>query len=123
MDSIRFTCSRCDKLIDPGYGALALSHDGLVRAMKGYDNARQGGDEEGSEYESSFAAYLENSGQWTALHYDCAEDGELSGYPIELDRLQTYRHLIAWTAHLMEKVWLPHTNWRGILTQFTPEGV
>lgn len=121
MDTIHFACVQCGKRIEPATGALGLSHDDLMRAMKGYASSHQARNRKGSDNQGSLVNYLENVGRWNATHYNCAGEGQLSGYSIELDRLRTYRHLVAWTAHLMEKTWLPHTNWRHVLRHFAAQ--
>lgn len=45
------------------------------------------------------------------------EQGGLCGgcYWLSLDRCSTAVDLLYWTAHLMGKTWLPHTNWASFI--------
>jgi hypothetical protein len=55
---------------------------------------------------------------WRVYHDDCAPadlDEMIAEYRIDTDRCVTFPHLVAWTANLMEKKWLRHTNWHGFL--------
>lgn len=49
-----------------------------------------------------------------AIH--CEEcESNACGYCIASGQLRTYKDLVRWTAHLMEKSWLADTDWRFLL--------
>jgi hypothetical protein len=64
------------------------------------------------------AAYPEPA-KWTVLHVRCCEHPEAGEYPIEIHRVRTWPDLVAWTAHLMGKTWLGHTDWSELLEAAT----
>lgn len=51
---------------------------------------------------------------WHISHYTCRKDVGPS-YKIEIYRIRTLQKLLLWTAHLMEKNWLEHTDWRALI--------
>lgn len=51
---------------------------------------------------------------WRVVHADCDLTAG-AGYGVEIDIVWTWPRLIAFTAHVMEKRWLPYTNWRELL--------
>ncbi len=64
---------------------------------------------------------LPQVGRWQHMHYACIEKADLEVvYPIDLTRLNTHEHLIAWFGHLQEKVWQPGTNFISIMKATAP---
>ncbi|MEU5902683.1 hypothetical protein [Streptomyces venezuelae] len=55
--------------------------------------------------------------RWRSHHQACDPDRDSSHYRIPAARLHTRADLLDWTAHLMEKGWLPHTDWRDVLSE------
>lgn len=51
--------------------------------------------------------------RWVTHCEEC--EPNTCGYCIEVAQLRTYKDLIKWTAHLMEKTWLADTDWRILL--------
>lgn len=103
---------------------LALDLDQLHRAMSAYsqhleDIRTQAPGESAEQQLARWSA----GGHWRAYHYECQAEDDDDGYAIELAKLRTHRNLVAWTAHLMAKKWFPFTDWRAVLTHFTPEHV
>lgn len=57
-----------------------------------------------------------NPAKWRVTCKSCDPDPEgASLYWFSLDRAATWPELTDWTAHLLEKNWLPQTNWRSVL--------
>ncbi|MGW1353445.1 hypothetical protein ACWCQE_29880 [Streptomyces sp. NPDC002409] len=55
---------------------------------------------------------------WRADHRDCDSVREKEfHYRIPAARLRLRADLLDWTAHLLEKAWLPHTDWRDVLRE------
>ena len=53
--------------------------------------------------------------RWRVLHRGCDPNPKSVDYWIGVERIRTYPRVLEWTAHLMEKTWLPDTTWRHIL--------
>jgi hypothetical protein len=49
--------------------------------------------------------------KWQIHHDWCNPNLNDAQYGIEAYRIDTERRLLDWTAHLMGKAWLEHTNW------------
>jgi hypothetical protein len=55
---------------------------------------------------------------WRAHHRDCDPVCEEEfHYRIPAARLRLRADLLDWTAHLLEKAWLPHTDWRDVVRE------
>lgn len=52
---------------------------------------------------------------WDIYHEACDPDPENQGYSIPADACATYDQLLVWTAHLLEKTWLPDTDWAATI--------
>lgn len=51
---------------------------------------------------------------WSVRHYACtAEDPDI--YGITAGEVRTWRALVRWTAHLMDKPWIGLTDWSCLL--------
>ena len=51
--------------------------------------------------------------RWRVTHFACCR--KTSGYHLKASEIATWRKLVDTTAHLLEKVWLPATNWSSFL--------
>ncbi|MGW5497748.1 hypothetical protein [Streptomyces olivaceoviridis] len=60
---------------------------------------------------------------WRSHHQRCDSDRDGSHYRIPAAELRTRADLLDWTAHLMEKSWLRHTDWRDVLRENRNGGV
>jgi hypothetical protein len=52
---------------------------------------------------------------WRIHHRRCDPSPGIDGYWFHANRCGTERHLLAWTAHLLEKDWLKDTDWSVFL--------
>lgn len=55
--------------------------------------------------------------RWQAHHEGCDPVHGQSHYRIPAQELRTRADLLDWTAHLMEKIWLPITDWRELIRE------
>ena len=65
----------------------------------------------------SLADYATRPGpaRWKVWHSSCDPNSEGDGYSIGIHRIQTPMDVVGWSAHLMEKTWLPDTDWKEVL--------
>ncbi len=49
---------------------------------------------------------------WRIYHRGCDPNPDANSYEFDVYRCCTERDLLGWTAHLLEKEWLKHTDWR-----------
>ncbi|MER8062753.1 MULTISPECIES: hypothetical protein [unclassified Streptomyces] len=54
---------------------------------------------------------------WRAHHQRCDPDRDEMHYRIPAARLRLRADLLDWTAHLIEKAWLSHTDWREVIRE------
>jgi hypothetical protein len=59
---------------------------------------------------------------WRTSHYAHFTGGVRDTYEIGAERISTWRQLIWWTAHLMEKSWFPLSDWDDLLRELTDGG-
>ncbi|MGW2183645.1 hypothetical protein ACWCXX_37630 [Streptomyces sp. NPDC001732] len=55
--------------------------------------------------------------RWQATHVGCDPERGGSHYRVAAGKLRTRADLLDWTAHLMEKNWLPATDWHDLLRE------
>lgn len=53
--------------------------------------------------------------RWQAHHARCDPAPDAGAYDIPVAKIRSWEQLLDWTAHLMEKSWLPHTDWDDCL--------
>jgi len=51
---------------------------------------------------------------WRLHHYTC-NPHRVDGYDIDVAKVRTWRDLVRWTAHLLEKNWLALTDWHQVI--------
>jgi hypothetical protein len=52
---------------------------------------------------------------WTWAHIDCPDPDGDNIYWFEATRFGTTADALAWTVHLLEKTWLPSTDWETLV--------
>lgn len=53
--------------------------------------------------------------RWRAHHAACDPEPDANSYTIRDPRICKWGDLLGWTAHLMGKTWLTHTDWSDVL--------
>jgi hypothetical protein len=53
--------------------------------------------------------------RWRIHHRACDPESEQDGYWFGVERIRTHAEVLSWTAHLMEKNWLKHTDWIALI--------
>jgi hypothetical protein len=119
---ITWLCNVCGQPIKAKTGYLTADWG---RALQQYWDAKKRDRQRWNETEARgerFVAFnvselLDAPGpvSWQALHRDCDPDPERDDYWFGVERADTLAKVMNWTAHLMEKNWLPETNWRHLL--------
>lgn len=111
--AITWTCDGCDKPIADGEGYIAVAYSDIRKteeAREAWERANPGPMFTGA----ALMAYPKDA-RWHALHRDCDPLPDAADYWFGVERLRTIRHALDWTLHLMEKVWLPCTDWVAFL--------
>lgn len=114
MSTIVWPCRVCGDPIADGTGYLHVPADELHAAderRRRIEEAKQGDPfwtvEELREREAT--------APWLAHHRDCDPNPGAGDYWIPVERVRTARDVLARTAHLLGKEWLPATDWPRIL--------
>ena len=121
MEKLTHHCEVCAKEISGNRGSLFVHTGDVLRAQAALPRDRgQGAGGSPQEIGELVRNWEENVARWHVMCDACMADaGIWEGIrEIGLHQLTTYGHLVAWTAHLMEKRWLEVTNWRQVLASY-----
>ncbi|MEU5403612.1 hypothetical protein ABZ348_30475 [Streptomyces sp. NPDC005963] len=114
-------CSTCAQEIAQDDGYLWVNRREADTAQQAYQalEQRQTDPLNGSvSFDLADLCALPAPAAWRADHRDCdLEREDPFHYRIPAARLHLRADLLDWTAHLTEKVWLPHTDWRDLLRE------
>lgn len=115
---IVLTCEVCSKPITDGNGFLQIDEVAANDYERAYETWADRHRTPGGGVTYNIADRSDpppSKVAWHVFHQDCDPDPENEGYAIPAGRCSTFPQLISWTAHLLEKRWLPNTNWAGTL--------
>jgi hypothetical protein len=107
------TCEVCGKPVSTEDGILAVSMQEIQEYRRRHAEWEQEHhwDAEGSVVLSSGSLFdLPEWVKWHHGHMTCLPE---YSYTIPYTRFDTIRKALSWTLHLMEKNWLPCTDWRA----------
>ena len=112
MTTLRWTCRACDKPIEGDPPGVALIPMGDVhRAEKADAEWTAAHTDADGLVTSNVFEPGPGPALWAAYHRECAPPDDVADYWFGLERCRTGDDLLMWTLHLMEKTWLPATNW------------
>lgn len=111
---IHWRCDKCRRVIADGKGYIhvdfadvkAAEEHARGQALSSWSTARQ-------------VVAAGGLAPWRVHHRNCDPGPSASGYWFGVESVRTGRALIEWTAHLMEKNWLPATDWSDLLYRIT----
>lgn len=109
-DNLLWICEKCGQRLVADDGVLYMEYGDLHRR----DEALEAWTKANPESERGGAAYMSfpSAVHWHVRHNACGGDSEATNaYVIESGRIDTWRKVAAWSAHLMEKSWLADTDW------------
>ncbi len=114
---IEVVCSLCREPIQARGGALGIDLDKVLAAERAqYVFEESHSDGHGGTFSSlGDLLALPPSVAWQAWHWGCNPDADALVYEVPVEHMRTWRQVANWTAHLMEKSWLPHSTWGDIL--------
>ncbi|MFC7919640.1 hypothetical protein [Streptomyces cinereoruber] len=113
---LRAVCDICSTDIGDNEGAIWIDIQEVQTVEREYgDWERRHADGDGT---ISFDIFSPDSPpgdvRWHVSHDSCLDIPELA-YHIPVERLRSWPAYLHWTAHLMEKTWLQHTNWTALI--------
>lgn len=113
-------CDGCKHPIADGGGSIWIDYGKINKyeqdASDWYERERAN-TEPGLRVTHSVISLLErpDAVRWNVHHAVCDPDLDAGAYSIEVYRMRTWADLAQWTAHLMTKGWLSHTDWNKLL--------
>lgn len=113
MIELEFICDSCGKHIDDGEGVVRLSFGQLSDYRRATKEAVK---DETPGRAINIASLLSRPSRvpWHIQHLTCRPEDD-DAYEIDVEQVRTWRALLGWTAHLMEKNWLVSTTWVGLI--------
>lgn len=113
--TVEAVCTGCGERIARGAGWLVVNVDAALWAERARSEIqeRTGGLISLDDMVDTYPGVE----SWQAWHRVCdpdADDG-FHRYYIEVDQIATWPKVAAWTAHLLDKSWLPATDWSDLL--------
>lgn len=119
-NKITWTCDVCGQPVDDGTGYLHASYldiQAAKDARKQYDqeHAPDGG------WQVVDLLNLPKRAPWQVHHRACDPRPDGGDYIIEVERIRTHLEVLERTAHLLEKTWLPLTDWNSIIQRVVKE--
>lgn len=111
MSELIAICAACNHPVGAGRGHLGID----MQALRTYREAAEQWNADHPEA-STMAALLHHPElvSWVVHHETC--EPNTCGYCIPVAEISTFKGLIKWTGHLMEKAWLTDTDWNSLLT-------
>ncbi|MCW2871343.1 hypothetical protein [Actinacidiphila oryziradicis] len=120
-NDLALICDACKEPIGDGAGYLWIDND-AVAAEESAAAGRRPRDIKDDDSAESVRSYLAaglfelpQPVRWQAHHAACDLTPEAGSYPIPAVDIRTWAELVEWTAQLMEKPWLAHTDWSYVL--------
>jgi hypothetical protein len=115
-------CQTCHKPIAAGEGSIWIKKTDLnatEQAAREWEERQ----EERTRQNNGMPVYsaldlseYPDEAHWRVSHHACS-DTSTAMYSFEVQRCSTWAELVHWTAHLMEKDWLRHTDWSDMLRE------
>lgn len=102
-------CDACRRPIGDGDGYLHIDHAEIVR----HRSYRPGLN--GSALTVTQLLAAPDLARWQAHHVDCYPESDSVDYDVAVADVRTWPLLVATTARLMGKTWLPVSDWYALL--------
>ncbi len=107
-------CDGCDEPVIGELGYICVDLELVnerARKVNQWNRQNPGGPDGPPITTTALRSYPERV-QWRIYHDACDPDPDANSYLFDVYRCCTARDLLGWTAHLLEKEWLEHTDWR-----------
>lgn len=111
---MNLTCETCHQPItDKAPGYVTINHDDANKAEHAVAEWEK--QNPGPAITGDALLDYPDPAHWQSLHEACDPEPDSSSYTITSHRIDDWPKLVAWTAHLMGKTWLEHTDWDELL--------
>lgn len=110
---LEYLCDLCSRPVRDGEGSLYINF-GELRSRQSAKAEWDASRDASGALDIMGLLGLPGLATWHIHHDGCRPEGT-DDYDIAVEDVRTWRGLVRWTAHLMEKRWLPETDWRVLL--------
>lgn len=112
MTTVKIACDQCKQPIKPGTGYIHVDKHDAWRVEKQHHQAdRKLAELKGTYISAAEIPDYELRTPWEAHHQACDPHPSRDDYWFDVSRANSHAKLLSWTAHLMDKTWLPYTQW------------
>jgi hypothetical protein len=107
-------CQACQQPIADGAGTLSIDYGDIGRVQE-WQRAHYNPELGGHVYTG--ADLLDGpEAHWKVLHHACDPNPDGAGqYHFDVSTIRTLEQTLNWTAHLLDKDWLPDTDWAELI--------
>jgi len=114
-----WTCSTCCQPVANGRGYVCVDSNqaGLTHARHETVDFeyRKRQEAEGSLVPYPLDEVWDDPVPWAAYHHGCDPRPDSGDYWFAVERCRTLAEFLHWSAHLLEKRWFAHTDWRDLM--------
>lgn len=111
---LEFRCDVCNRPVADKAGCILVRYEDLSEWHHQDDEWKA--EHPGPTYTAAEIYTRPDPAPWRIQHDACADDG-VQGYEINVDEVRTWQALLCWTAKLMDRTWLPLTDWHLFVGQ------
>jgi hypothetical protein len=112
-----YRCNHCGQVVTGSSGYIHVSIREAYESRTAWKSFKDAKKESGDfAWSGPELMSLPEPARWRIHHRKCDPTRDEDGYYFfEVGRADTYEKLLAWTAHLLSKDWLEHTDWSQFL--------
>lgn len=120
MSEITLICETCTFPIASGKGSIYV-RTGDIAARRAAEHEWREAHPAGTAVSVTDLVLAPDSIRWRTGHDTCRADHGEGCYEIDDTRISSWRQVAWWTAHLLEKNWLPLSDWDDVLRELSGE--
>lgn len=115
-----WVCATCATPVADGTGYLHVDYRDIAAVQRHEQDCWQPSGPAARVLDLSKVLEGPGPATWRVHHRACDPNPDSNDYWFDVARARTLPQLIDWTAHLLEKDWLPYTNWSLLLRRCAP---
>lgn len=116
-NTLTWVCNTCHRPVADDAGYIHIDMRAVNRAQQASRQWNQNLTDRGAWQPVNLGTLMALPGpaHWLIHHSTCDPEPDSPDYHFTVDRAHTHAQLLAWTAHLMGKTWLEHTDWSELI--------
>ena len=111
---ITWTCKHCRKPIKDGTGWITIAQSAVWQWQRDEKAWRESREDPHWLTGKDLDARPDEP-RWNVVHSKCDAEDTGTDYTINIERIRTERDLLSWSAHLLGKTWIQHTDWHRVI--------